>query len=261
MSARRGPCVGLHGPNGTLVRFWPLDPRPEDVHIASIAKGLRSEPRFCGQTEPTWVVASHCVEASHILNEDGSEPTPEERFERLGHDVSEGLGLRDFPSPIRRHPDMRLDAYEDAHTLTMAAYAAKYNMAPEFWMKPHVKYVDAMMYRTEVRDFRQPGTWYDPTLIGPTLPYRLQSSTPQDAERQFLERFVELCVATGRTEAANEGMLALEQLAPRGNGAIESLNGAIESLVDYAFDKVVAYVSALPQLALPRVSKTDNFGV
>lgn len=254
MSARRGPCIGLHGPNGNLVRFWPLDPRPEEIHIASIAKGLGSEPRFCGQTESTWVVGLHSVEASYVQNEDGSDPTPEECFERLGHDVSEGLGLRDFPSPIRRHPDMGLSAYEEAHELTMSAYAMKYGMAPRFWTKPHVKYADAIMYRTEARDFRQPGLWYDTTLNGPMLPHRLQPSTPQDAERQFLERFVELCVATGRTEAANEGMLALEQLSP----SAVPVETHVEAAVNLGFQLLANWLLEPP---LPRVSKTDNFGV
>jgi hypothetical protein len=146
---------------------------------------------------------------------------------------------------------MGMGTYEEAHELVMSAYAAKYNMAPLFWKKPHVKHADAMLYRTEARDFRQPGTWHDPTLTGPTLPYRLQASTPQDAERQFLERFVELCVATGRIEAANEGMLALEQLAPREHGAIEQL-------VDYAFDKVVAVGLGVASVAIAIAARQQN---
>ncbi len=254
MSTRRGPCIGLHGPNGTLVRFWPLDPRPEDIHIASIAKSLGCEPRFCGQTESPWQVALHSVEASYVPNEDGSEPTPEEQFERLGHDASEGTGLRDFPAPYRRHPDMGMGTYEEAHELVMSAYAAKYNMAPLFWKKPHVKHADAMLYRTEARDFRQPGTWHDPTLTGPTLPYRLQASTPQEAECRFLERFIELCVATGRIEAANEGMLALEQISP----SAVPVETHVEAAVNLGFQLLANW---LLEPAIPRVSKTDNFGV
>lgn len=254
MNTRRGSFVGLHGPNGTLVQFYPLDPRPEDIHIASIARSLSAESRFCGQTEGFWQVALHCVEASYVSNEDGSEPTPEESFERLLHDASEGLGLRDLPAPLKRSPDMGLAAYREAEYSVMSVVAKRYNVAPGFWEKRCVRYVDAMLYRTEVRDFRQPGTWHDPTLNGPTLPYRLHPSTPQDAECRFLERFIELCVKTGRVDAANEGMLALEQISP----SAVPVETHVEAAVNLGFQLLAAWIS---EPALPRVSKTDNFGV
>jgi len=254
MSARHRPFIGLHGPNGTLVQFYILDPRPEDIHILTVANSLGNEVRFAGQMGGFWPVASHCVEASYVQNEDGSDPTDEEALERLGHDASEGLGLRDLPAPIKRSEDMHMDVYRASEHLVMDAFALKYKMAPRFWEKPHVKYADAMLYRTEVRDFRQPGTWNDPTLIGPTLPHTLQSTTPQDAKIQFLERFIELCIKTGRTEAANEGMLALEQLSP----SAVPVETHVEAAVNLGFQLLANWLLEPP---LPRVSKTDNFGV
>lgn len=207
---RPGPFFGAYGPNGLLVRVFPLDPRPSDVHICSIARGLAGESRFVNQTLGFFSVADHCVEASRAPHANGSEPTPEECFERLMHDASEAT-LRDMPRPMKKSPEMGLEGYRRAEHEQMAVIALRYEMALSFWDQPHVKFADMLVYRTEVRDFRQPRSWpaTDPTDSGPVLPYRLRPTTPIAAERRFIKRFIELCEATGRDAAAAEGREAL----------------------------------------------------
>lgn len=211
---RYGPFFGAHGPEGKLVKIYPCDPAPEDFYICSIGRGLGSESRFVGQTLGFWPVASHSVECSYVPRADGSEPTPEERFECLMHDTSEGAGMRDLPTPIKKAPEMELATYRRSDLRVTDAIARKYALVEGFHEKPHVKHADAVLYRTEVRDLRQPRSWTPTEAIddGPTLPYKLLPTTPLAAERRFLERFIELCELTGRKEAAAEGRAALSQV-------------------------------------------------
>ena len=57
MSARRGEWIQTFSGG----RFWPLDPRPEDVYIGDIAHALSMKCRYAGHTTFFYSVAEHSV--------------------------------------------------------------------------------------------------------------------------------------------------------------------------------------------------------
>ncbi len=66
----------------------------DDLDLESIAIGCANEARWGGQTKVFWSVAEHCIMVSKLV-------PIEYGMEALLHDASEGLGLRDMPSPIK----------------------------------------------------------------------------------------------------------------------------------------------------------------
>lgn len=210
-SSRRGPFVGLYGPGATLVQVWPLDPRPEDIHVATIGRGLGGEARYMNATRGFWSVAPHAVECSLAPMSDGSPAPPIEAWKRLHHDDSEPI-FRDLARPLKRDPTMGLDVYLRAdHRFMDRAIAPRFGLPPGFHDEPEVKYADDLVLRTEIRDLRQPRAWppTDPQEYGPTLPHRLWPTTPHEAEIRWLRRFVELADLLGRVDDAAEGRAAI----------------------------------------------------
>ena len=58
--------------------FWPLDPRPEEIHVEVIARGLSCETRFAGQGG-FYSVAQHVVHVVELLESWGEDRLTEAR--------------------------------------------------------------------------------------------------------------------------------------------------------------------------------------
>lgn len=78
--------------------FWPLDPKPEDVHLMDICHALSMEPRYGGHADFHYSVAQHCVLLHDYLKGIGA-PLHWLRFALL-HDASEAY-LKDIPRPLK----------------------------------------------------------------------------------------------------------------------------------------------------------------
>ena len=78
-------------PTVTGRKFWPNDPRPEDIDIRDIAAGLANKCRYGGQLERFYSVAQHCVIGSYFC---------EDPLWFLLHDAAEAY-LADIQSPIK----------------------------------------------------------------------------------------------------------------------------------------------------------------
>ena len=90
----------LLNPNAILIHsgvlFDVFNPKLEDIHIVDIAHGTANMCRYGCHSPEFYSVAQHSVLCS-------LEPgTPQQQMELLLHDGSEGLGLLDFPTPIKR---------------------------------------------------------------------------------------------------------------------------------------------------------------
>lgn len=164
-------------------RFWPLDPRPEDVCVEDIAHALALQTRFGGHCLRFYSVAEHCVHLARAAS-------PDAALWLLLHDGSEAY-LSDMVRPLKRHmPEYR--AIEDR--VAWVVYEA-FDLDPG--MEPaEVKERDCRILIDErAQVMLSTGeAWHYGGATEP-LGVTLQFWTPEQAEREFLATFAEL---TGR---------------------------------------------------------------
>jgi 5'-deoxynucleotidase YfbR-like HD superfamily hydrolase len=161
-------------------KFYPQEPKWEDIDIADVAHSLSNKCRFSGATYRFYSVAQHSV---HIC-----EFTPEPwKMEALLHDAAEAY-FPDIPHPMK--PFMReLAQMEEA---IHSAVARRFNLDHPW--PAIVKRLDNEIIADEARCLMHTGgrEW----LNGRTgfakaiIPWE-----PRDAERIFLDKFSE-CLAS-----------------------------------------------------------------
>lgn len=163
------------------IRFWPMDPRPDEIHLIDIAHALSNICRFGGHCEQFYSVAEHCVHASYIVR-DGIEA------EALLHDASEAY-LADLPRPIKRS----LPEYKIAEQKWELAIAKRFGL----WHSvPAVKVADNQMLQIEARAIMKdpPAAWYLEPMPEPTRVVQIECWSPEVAKARFLKRAAELGV-------------------------------------------------------------------
>lgn len=98
----------------------PLNPSPEDICIEDIAHGLSNECRFASHPQEFLSVAEHsiwvCIMSPQHL-----------KLPALLHDASEGLGLRDLPTPVK----YRFPEYKAAEKNLMRVIGEKFGFTLE----------------------------------------------------------------------------------------------------------------------------------
>lgn len=167
--------------DGGQVFAW--DPRPEDIEIRSLARGLL-EPRFQGQTRDDrelYMVAEHCVRGSYVV-------PPEEALAFLLHDGHEWL-FRDVGAPVKRHVDMV--GYKQGAECFQQVINQRFGLSPVAHHATAVKHADLVMLATEQRDLMGPAPAKWLPMPDP-LPDVIVPWTWREAERRFLARFEEL---------------------------------------------------------------------
>ncbi|MEO5920633.1 MAG: hypothetical protein ABIQ01_05760 [Pseudolysinimonas sp.] len=79
-------------------KFFPLDPRPEDVDPVDIAHALSNLCRYAGHVDRFYSVAEHCVLMSLWLRDEGKSAALQ--LEALLHDATEAYVV-DMPRPLK----------------------------------------------------------------------------------------------------------------------------------------------------------------
>lgn len=97
MDERQSPNSWIQTYSGN--KFWPLEPRSEDVHITDIAHPLSLTCRYSGHCETFYSVAQHCIELTEYGQDHGL--APEICFTLLLHDASEAY-ICDIPRPVKQ---------------------------------------------------------------------------------------------------------------------------------------------------------------
>lgn len=176
---------GRHGEYFRTVsgrKFWPLDPRIEDLDIDDMAHSLAHQCRFAGHTDTHYSIAEHSVRGSYYLD------TIEDAFAFLFHDAPEAY-LIDMPRPIKRTGlfGWLYCKYEDQLWRLIARF-----FGLPFAMKPQIKEVDNRMLATERRDVRKMAGNSQNTEG--TVPYAeiIEPWTAERAKVEFMRRFNEL---------------------------------------------------------------------
>jgi hypothetical protein len=111
--------------------FWPLDPRPEEVHIEDIAGALSKLCRYNGHCEWHYSVAQHSVYVSYQVPR-------EHEFAALMHDATEAY-CADVPRPLKKH----LAGYADIERNIWLAIAQRYNLPADLPQEVHAPAVSA----------------------------------------------------------------------------------------------------------------------
>lgn len=160
-------------------RFYPLDPRPEDINIADIAHALSNICRFTGHTKHFYSVAQHCVLMSRFVGH-------EHKLAALMHDASEAY-LADVSRPVKMLG--ALDSYHVIEHGVMTAIADKFGF--QYPLHESVKEADSRMLFTEKRDLMRPMDWgYE------VKPYKLPiiAWSPEIAKIEFQQAYQQLCM-------------------------------------------------------------------
>ena len=92
---REGDYLGTYSGN----KFWPLDPRPEEVCLEDISHALSQICRFNGHTTEPYSVALHCLSVERLLEQRGYDKLT--RLYGLLHDAAEAY-VCDLPRPLKR---------------------------------------------------------------------------------------------------------------------------------------------------------------
>lgn len=159
--------------SGTV--FFPLDPRPDEIHIEDIARALSMQCRYSGHVRKFYSVAEHCVHVSRVVS-------PEHALWGLLHDASEAY-LVDVPRPIKP----MLPQYQAMEARLMSAICERFTIDRQ---APHaVKVADNRMLATEKAVLLGPceREWAD---TGPPHPdVSIQCWLPERAYQHFMHRF------------------------------------------------------------------------
>lgn len=159
-------------------KLYPLNPRMEDICIRDIAHGLSNICRFGGQCREFYSVAQHCVLVSYMSGPFG--------FHGQLHDASEGMGLLDIPTPVKKSPE--LAGYRAAENKLQAMIYRKFDL--DETEPKEVKQVDSRMFITEALCLRDNHGLWQPKEE--PYPFTITPLPPKEAEKLFLNRFTEL---------------------------------------------------------------------
>lgn len=161
-----------------VTRFWPLDPRPEEIFIENLACSLSNLCRFTGYVNSFYSVGQHSIIVSKLCS-------PENALAGLMHDTGE-TGTNDIARPVK--PFLPgLDKIEDD---LLEMIFVKYGIN---WPVPEeVKTIDHKLCITEARDLGLDITqWGD---YGKIVPYdfKIEPLGAGESAPLFIHRFNEL---------------------------------------------------------------------
>jgi hypothetical protein len=157
------------------IRFYPYDPRPEDVDINDIAWSLSNICRFTGHTAEFLSVAEHSVMVSKLV------PSGQALL-GLMHDASEAY-VGDMASPLKcRNHEFRL-----VEARVWLAIRKRFNLSE---LTPDVKDADMLAMSAEVHALMPDAS--DFPGLPPPPKIRPQCWDPKTAREEFIFRFREL---------------------------------------------------------------------
>jgi uncharacterized protein len=158
-------------------KFWPIDPRPEEVHIEDIAHALANSCRFAGHCLKFYSVAEHSVLLSTIV-------PPEMALVGLLHDATEAYVV-DVPRPLKPF----LAEFKDIEHKVWCAIAQRYGL--DYELPDRIKHADNEMVLAERVQIMTPtdDDWCVPAEPANVV---IEGWLPHEAKYKFLERFAEL---------------------------------------------------------------------
>lgn len=161
-------------------KFYPLDPRRQDIDIRDIAHALSLHCRFNGHCQCFYSVAEHCVRVCDLL----SCEAPKLALWGLLHDSAEAY-LTDMPRPVKA----QLPQFEVLEDRLLQVIVTHFGLG--FPMPAKVREADDVLLATEARDVMgpPPEPW---SFGGQPLTEHIEPMTASRAQKEFLARFKRL---------------------------------------------------------------------
>ncbi len=157
-------------------KFFPLDPRADEVFIEDIAHSLSLQCRYAGHCLRFYSVAEHSVLMARKLRWEGVDVA----LYALLHDAAEAYTV-DVPRPLKRH----LVGYKEAEAKVMAAIAERFGLADE--MPAVVHDADNRIIADELVNL-VPMDWHA-RYAGQELGVELKYWSPEKAREEFMATF------------------------------------------------------------------------
>lgn len=161
-------------------KFFPLNPKLEEIHISDIAFALSNICRFGGHVQ-FYSVAEHCCHVADAC------PT---HLKLLGllHDATEAY-LGDMVRPLKH----QMPEYREVEDSLWAKISERFNLPP---FMSEIKYIDNRALLAERNFLMEEGPntrkWYwDHAGVEP-LECRIRCWPPVVAQREFMNRYIEL---------------------------------------------------------------------
>lgn len=159
-------------------KYWPLDPRPEDVHVEDIAHSLGMLCRYNGHCRFFYSVAEHSVHVAQVLMAEGHDvPTV---LAGLLHDGSEAY-CTDVPRPLKPY----LLGYDEIEERNWLAIAHRFGLPPVMPEAVH-KADNAVLLAEKPVLMGMQHKW---SIPGEPAHVRVQGWDPDLARYAFLRQF------------------------------------------------------------------------
>ena len=159
--------------------YWPLDPRPEEVNIETIAHHLAMKVRWNGSVKRYYSVAEHSVYVSMFV-------PPEDALEALLHDGSEAYN-GDLIRPLKYDPEFS-EPFRKVEHLNEAVIAERFGL--RFPYPASVKKADEAVTAAEWDQIVIQGAvsagMHDRSFIAPIT---IVGWNWEQAKGMFIERF------------------------------------------------------------------------
>ena len=165
------------------LKYWPADPRAEDVNLQDIAHALSMLCRYTGHVDRFYSVAEHSWHVSYLVSKPNA-------LAGLLHDATEAY-TNDISRPLKRS----LPEYQQLENLNWLAIAQAFGLPDELPVEVHE--ADRNMLSVEKSALLKPLPEWETDFGWPRLPVKVFAWRPEVAERMFLQRFYELDAMRG----------------------------------------------------------------
>lgn len=167
-------------------RYWPADPRPEDVKITDIAHHLSMICRYNGAVPRFYSVAEHSYHVSFLV------PRQHQMYGLL-HDAHEAY-IGDVTRPFKKELG---EGYEHFNRINWAAVAKHFGL-PEA-PPPEIKRADSLILHAELAYMdMEPTVHADGLPPAENLGVHFECWPPETAEWAFLQRYSDLVMYGSR---------------------------------------------------------------
>ena len=159
-------------------KYWPIDPRPEDVDIRDIAHALAMNCRYTGHVHRFYSVAEHSWHVSHLVSKANA-------LAGLLHDATEAY-IADIARPIKA----AFTNYKEIEQRNWLAIAQAFDLPDELPKEIHE--IDRNMLTVEKAALLYEHPQWETDFGLPRVPVKIFAWCPGVAEKMFLQRFYEL---------------------------------------------------------------------